>query len=892
MIAAVMGVLEAAVCLPFALLEDPPAAPLLALAILIAVVAAILGGLIPGLFAAAVGLLCFAFIADGGASLALAVPLAVAAVLAVGLIVELLLHREAERDRALNQLAAIGEITSAGALSIDRDGAITGWSGGAERLFGLDEEQLAESAISDLLRDESPEAVASLLEELQRGQTVRRAFVHDSPDGEEVHATLAISPVYDAENEVSGGVVVAIDERDLLRAEEEAREAETKYGALVRLLPLVVYVCAPQDRASPLYVSPAIETLLGYSPAEWLADGGLSERLMHPQDRERVAESLADAARTESPFAGEYRMLTRDGQVVWVHDESVTVRDENGAALYILGYLRDVTPAKQEEEERSRFFRAEQAAIARAAEERERLKLVQNITELLGATLEYDAALKEVAELLVERMADWCIVDVADEAGTLTRRVVVHAEPRDSNHAAETAPSSEPDVVARRVVRERRPELRPESTIAAPGELPVISEIDVESYVCVPLLSRRHSLGALTLISTPGRRKFGPDDLALAQDVARRAALAIDNARLYREVEERSDAARVLTHVADGVFLLDRGGNFRLLNPAAEAMTGFDSSVIGRPASEVIKGWEVIAERIPIVTSGEQPQEETVPFETEKGERWFSIAGVDFFGGTVYAFRDVTEARRLDELKAEFVATASHELRTPLAAVYGAAQTLRRHDFALDEAGRERFISLITDESERLSRIVNDILLANQLDAGRLELETEPFDSGELVERVVEAARTHAPPGATLEVSVPDDPPAVAADRDKARQVLVNLVENAIKYSPDGGRVVAGVEQLDSSVRFYVSDEGMGIPEEELERIFDKFYRLDPEMTGGIGGTGLGLYICAELVRRMDGRIWASSSKGKGSEFSFELPLAERGTQRATPATARPETAR
>jgi PAS domain S-box-containing protein len=857
MIAAVMGVLEAAVLLPFALLEDPPAALLLTLAILIP---------------------------------------AVAVVLAVGLAFELFRRREAERDRAFQQLAAIGTVTSAGALSIDRDGAVTGWSSGAEALFGLEVEQLAEAALSDLLRDESPEALEQLLEDVRNGRTVHRPFVHPTPDGEDVHATLAISPVREAEDGVSGAVVVAIDERERVRVEEEARNAETKYGALVRLLPLVVYVYEPHDRTSARFVSPEIETLLGYSPSEWLADSGLSERLVHPEDRERVIAAAAEAARTESPFAGEYRMLTRDGQVVWIHEEAVTVRDENGAALYIQGYLRDVTPAKQEEEERSRFFRAEQAAIGRAAEERERLKLAQSVSDLLGETLEYEEALRHVAELLVERMADWCIVDVADESGTLSRRVVVHAEPRDSNHAAETAPGAEPDVVARRVVREQRAELRPEGTTAGPGELPVVSEIEVESYVCVPLLSRRHALGALTLISTPGTRRFGPDDLALAQDVARRAALAIDNARLYGEVEQRSDAARVLTHVADGVFLLDRGGVFRLLNPAAETMTGLDASVIGRPAAEVIPGWDVIAERIPITTPPDPAQEETVPFETDKGERWFSIAGVDFFGGTVYAFRDVTEARRLDELKAEFVATASHELRTPLAAVYGAAQTLRRHDFALDEAGRERFISLITEESERLSRIVNDILLANQLDAGRLELEAEPFDSGDLVERVVEAARTHAPPGATLDVSLPESPPAVAADRDKARQVLVNLVENAIKYSPDGGRVVIGIETLDSSVRFFVSDEGMGIPEDELERIFDKFYRLDPEMTRGIGGTGLGLYICAELVRRMDGRIWASSQKGKGSEFSFELPLAEGGAQRVGPpelrGLARPESAR
>jgi PAS domain S-box-containing protein len=476
----------------------------------------------------------------------------------------------------------------------------------------------------------------------------------------------------------------------------------------------------------------------------------------------------------------------------------------------------------------------------------------------------------------VRRFADWCIFDIGGETGELTRRVVVHAEPLPASQAAQRAPQDAPDEVARQVVARRRAAIVP-APDSAPETAPSVSGLDVESYVCVPLLVRERVVGAMTMISTTAGRRFTAADLALARDVARRAALAIDNARLYAEVEERAEAARVLTYVADGVFLIDRAGAVQLWNPAAEKMTGLAANaVFQRPAADVLPNWQEIVERIPIGSSPDPGREETVPFDTPKGERWFSIVGVNFFGGTVYAFRDVTEARRLDELKSEFVATASHELRTPLAAVYGAAQTLRRHDFALDEAGRARFISLITDESERLSRIVNEILLASQLDAGRLDVTSEPFDPAELMQRVVDTTRTHLPPTVTLDAALPDEaPPSVAADRDKARQVLVNLVDNAIKYSPDGGRVEVAIDRTETTVRFHVSDEGLGIPPDEQERIFDKFYRLDPEMTRGVGGTGLGLYICSELVRRMDGRIWVESNHGQGSMFSFELPVAE-----------------
>jgi two-component system phosphate regulon sensor histidine kinase PhoR len=305
----------------------------------------------------------------------------------------------------------------------------------------------------------------------------------------------------------------------------------------------------------------------------------------------------------------------------------------------------------------------------------------------------------------------------------------------------------------------------------------------------------------------------------------------------------------------------------------AEAITGLSAEVIlGRTVGEAVPGWERIAGRVPVGPAGQPGAAEALPLETDAGERWISISGVEFFGGTVYAFRDITDAHRLDELQAEFIATASHELRTPLAAVYGAAQTLRRHDFALDESGRERFISLIVDESERLGRIVNQILLANQLEMGRLDLETEAFDPRELLERVVEAARTHAPAYIRLEVAVEEAVPPVAGDKDHVRQILINLVENAIKYSPDGGTIELGVEAIDGMALFHVFDEGMGIPDDEQPRVFEKFYRLDPNMTRGIGGTGLGLYICSELVERMGGRIWVESRQSRGSAFYFEIP--------------------
>jgi signal transduction histidine kinase len=167
---------------------------------------------------------------------------------------------------------------------------------------------------------------------------------------------------------------------------------------------------------------------------------------------------------------------------------------------------------------------------------------------------------------------------------------------------------------------------------------------------------------------------------------------------------------------------------------------------------------------------------------------------------------------------------------------------------------------------------VNQILLANQLEMGRLDLEAEALDARELLERVAEATRTHIPPHLRLHVAVGEAIPPVAADKDHVRQILINLIENAIKYSPEGKTIELGVDAIEGSALFHVFDEGIGIPDEEQPRVFEKFYRLDPNMTRGIGGTGLGLYICSELVERMGGRIWVESRNERGSAFYFELP--------------------
>jgi two-component system phosphate regulon sensor histidine kinase PhoR len=336
--------------------------------------------------------------------------------------------------------------------------------------------------------------------------------------------------------------------------------------------------------------------------------------------------------------------------------------------------------------------------------------------------------------------------------------------------------------------------------------------------------------------------------------------------RSRREAESLADAARALEHVQDGVVLTDAAGRVRFLNPAAATLAG---SKQPRTLGEFLPGVDEIATR-----EDDGAEAFVLPIETPAGERWLSVTGVDFGDGRVYALRDITEERAVESLRAEFVATASHELRTPLTAVYGAARTLLRPDIDLSGSRRHDFLEMIANESERLSRIVDDILLANRLDAGAVDIATEHCDPYQLASSVVDATRARAPSNIELRLDASPELPPIAADPDRLRQVLVNILDNAIKYSPDGGEVALSLRGNGDRLRFEVRDEGLGFPAVERERVFQRFHRLDPQQRRGIGGTGLGLYICRELVERMEGRIWAESQPGRGAAFFFELPLA------------------
>jgi PAS domain S-box-containing protein len=394
------------------------------------------------------------------------------------------------------------------------------------------------------------------------------------------------------------------------------------------------------------------------------------------------------------------------------------------------------------------------------------------------------------------------------------------------------------------------------------------------AFLGVPLTGPEGALHGVLAVYAKRARTWRPEEIEALLALAANTSAALSNAELYSRVSiEKERSVAILANIADGIVAVDRDGEVVLWNAAAEEITGVQTAeALGRTPMQILqRTLESDGTRGPRLVSIMRGSEEV----------WLSLSEAvmrDPLGevaGRIFAFRDISADRMVEQVKSDFVAAVSHELRTPLTSIYGFAETLLRQDVLFGDEERRIFIGYIASESERLTEIVDQLLNVARLDAGDLHVEPEPIDVAAVVSEVVETVEElGAVNGHRFEVDLPAEPLAAEADRDKLRQVFNILVENALKYSPQGGTVTVGARRTTDGVEVRVVDQGAGIPVGEQERIFRKFYRAESTGRDGGGGTGLGLFIARELVTAMGGRIWVESAEGEGSSFAFELPVA------------------
>lgn len=407
-----------------------------------------------------------------------------------------------------------------------------------------------------------------------------------------------------------------------------------------------------------------------------------------------------------------------------------------------------------------------------------------------------------------------------------------------------------------------------------------------QSFAGVPLHLHEQPIGVWFLVRKR-RHPFGEEDLSHLTAFAAYASMAVERSWLINSVvREKRESVAVLQASASGILVVNGRGRVMDMNPAMERLTGWTlREARGQPCCDILHCQQAGGIQTPETVTcpleiGDSAQDKafleyeiqtydhrSIPVEASYGLIRDDEGNLD---RVVVIFRDISRQEELKQLQAEIVASVSHELRTPLALIKGYATTLLSPEVTLDETNTRRFLTNVITSADRLSRMIDDLLLATRLEMKQLGLRPQPFDLGQKIGSVLDWFRPHAQ-GRDLVASLPGEGLNLWADPDRVEQVLVNLLTNAVKYSDAGSTIEVQARLLGDPARIvvHIADEGTGIAPEHLPHIFERFYLPDTSNEG----IGLGLYICKELVEAMGGTIWVISEIGKGSTFSFALPI-------------------
>ena len=622
------------------------------------------------------------------------------------------------------------------------------------------------------------------------------------------------------------------------------RDAETRYRALVEQLPLVTYVSAIDKPGFSSYVSPQIEQLLGYTPDEWLATPNLFWRVVHEDDAERVRVEHRRGYAEGRPFSTQYRLVRRDGRVVWVEDQVIVVTDEEGTPVQAQGFLLDVTHRK--------------AAETALADSEERFRtLVGNVPGVIFRC-EIDS------DWTMEYMSD----EIEDLVGHPSRDFVKRERAFGDFVHPEDRQRLEDEVFA--AVSEDRPYTTQYRVVHADGSV-------------------RHVVERGKAVFSGDRQKL---DGAIFDVTEQRIAEA-----------ERLKLASIVESSQDSIVSTDLDDIITSWNDGATQIYGYDSAeTIGQSFSLLVPD-ELSDERSDLVKrvlAGDAVRS----LETRRQRRdgslvdvLVSISPIRDSGGKIVGAATIAQdistrkrveaererlvhelgaqnerLRELDRLKDEFVALVSHELRTPLTSIRGYLELVLEEEGALTDEQRQ-FLGVVERNAHRLLALVGDLLFLAQIEAGKLSLEVGAVDLGAVAADSVETARPLAEEKGVT-VTLATGPLAlIAGDRARLAQLLDNLISNGIKFTPAEGRVDVRVRGERGQAVIEVRDTGMGIPSHEQEHLFERFFRTAKATEQAIPGTGLGLAISKAIVQAHGGRITCASAEGSGTTFRVSIPI-------------------
>ena len=707
------------------------------------------------------------------------------------------------------------------------EGNITTWARGARTIKGYESEEVIGKSVSIFF---TPEDVAEGRPEALLARAHRDGRAGDEgwrvrKDGSRFWASTLVTALRNDAGELVGYAKIT---RDLTarRANEEAlRMRERQLAETQRLAGLGSW---EWDVATDtLTWTDELYRIYGIEREELVGTfEGYLERV-HPEDRDRVRAEIETAYREGGEFAFQERVIRPDGEVRVLHSRGRAIRGPGGKVDRLTGACLDIT-ALRAAQEKAMQLATEQAARAAAEEGIRGLRFLVRMSETLASSIDYDHTLKNLADAIAGEFADWCAVYLLGQDGRVRRVTAAHRGAPAAEGAREyfeqDPESSTQGARARKVIQTGEPDYIPELSDDVVRELTgdesdaeIVRRLDFHSAITVPLPGRDGALGALTLVNAQTEHSFTESDLAIATQLGRQAALAIEKAAVHAELEKQHRA---------------------LAETTAE---------LEQQADEL--------------------QTQTVHLETLMDELETTNAAL--------ATR-TDEAEEANRAKSDFLATMSHELRTPLNAIFGHADLLDLGLHGPVTDAQRQALDRIKRNQKSLLALINDILNFARLEAGRLEIEITDVPVSEILSDIEAVVGPQiAAKEIRFERSGEVEGLTVRGELERIEQILLNLLGNAIKFTDSGGTIRFAAAPDGDSVRFTVQDTGRGIPEDRLRSIFDPFVQLARSPADdGERGVGLGLAISHDLAQAMDGELSVESVPGEGSTFILTLPRA------------------
>lgn len=780
-----------------------------------------------------------------------------------------------QADVAQAHLAAVVASSDDAIISKTLDGVITSWNDAATRLFGYSAEEAIGQHILLIIPPELRKEEEDIIAKLRNGIRIDHYETKRvRKDGRKIDVSLSISPVEDRQGKIIGAAKIA---RDI----SGRKQANAKFRLLFDSNLIGVFI---SDFAGNfLDANDAFLNLLGYTKDELLMGVMQRDDLTPPEFHYLSQNAVKAMQEADASDVYEKEYFHKSGRRIPV---LVAVKRIQQTETCI-GFVLDITERKRAEEQE--HFLAE-------------------VSKVLSSTLDYQETLTNIARLVVPQLADWFAVDLVDANGHFELVEIEHHDPkqvdlvrayRERFPPDPDAPSGSP-YVARTGKSELYSEITDEMLVAAAKtveELAIARLIGLRSAMSIPLIARGKSIGAVTFVSSKSGKKYDERDLALAEEVGRRAGVALDNARLYREVQQTSDQlAIILQGVADGIIVYDKNSRIVFANNRAVQMIGAASvkELLEEDPSSTLARYKLINEqRQPFlntqlthlrVFAGEKEAEAIFGYTNRSAnepERWSLVKSrpvYDEQGEVIYAItimHDITERMQAERRKDEFISMASHELKTPVTSLKGFTYVLQRR---LSKQGDEQnlhYLSRMDAQLDKLTRLISELLDISRMQTGQLTFQQAPFDLDTLLTETVENVQATTSTHYLLLEGKADA--QVFGDKDRLGQVFINLLTNAIKYSPHAGRVNIHASREGDFAIVRIQDFGIGIDDAHQQKIFDRFYQVTDPEEKTYPGLGIGLYISKEIVARHHGRIEIRSRKGEGSTFSVTLPLIRAG---------------